>query len=138
MTNLIRWTPFRDFDRVFEEDWLMPLSSHFRTPAVDLYETDNEVVAEISIPGMDPNKINIQIENNVLHVRSDEEQVREETGKDYYRKEMRKGMFARSISLPSEVDPDQVKAVSEKGILKITMPKSEKAKPRKVSVQVQD
>jgi len=139
MTNrLVRWAPFRDFDKVFEEDWLMPAARHLRGPAVDLYETDNEVIAEVSIPGIDPKKVNVEIENNVLHIRMDEEQVIEDKNKDYYRKEVRRGMFARSLALPTEVDSDKVTATSEKGILKIVMPKSEKVKPKRVNIEVKD
>lgn len=139
MTNLVRWEPFRELERVFDEtDWFGAAGRNFRVPAVDLYETENELVAEVSIPGLDAKKVNVQIENNVLHIRSDEETVSEDTGKDYYRKEVRRGMFARSLALPAEVDAEKVSAVSEKGILKITMPKSERAKPKKVNIDVKD
>ena len=138
MTNLIQWTPFRELDRVFEDDFFMPIASRLHAPAVDLYETDNDVVAEVSIPGIDPKKVDVEIENNILHIRSNEESVSEDKGKGYYRKEVRRGMFARSIGLPVDVDADKVKATSEKGILKIVMPKSEKAKPKKVSVDIKD
>lgn len=137
-SNLVRWAPFRDFDKIFEEDWLMPAARHLRGPAVDLYETDNEVVAEVSIPGIDPKKVDVQIENNVLHIRSEEEEITEDKNKDYYRKEVRRGMFARSIALPTEVDSDKVSATSEKGILKIIMPKSEKVKAKKVNIDIKD
>jgi HSP20 family protein len=138
MTNLVRWEPFQEIEKVFGDDWFAPVNRAFRSPAVDLYETDNEVVAEISIPGMDPKKVNVEIENNVLHFRSEEQTESESSGKDYYRKELRRGMFARSIALPTEVDADKVTATSEKGILKIVMPKSEKVKPKKVEIDIKD
>jgi HSP20 family protein len=115
-------------------DW----GNFFRGPAVDLYETENEIIAEVSIPGMDPKKINIEIENNVLSIRSDEEVVSEDSSKDYYRKEVRRGTFDRSIRLPVEVDADKISASSEKGLLKIVMPKSEKAKTKRVTVDIKD
>ncbi len=138
MTNLVRWEPFRELERMFDEDTFAPMFRTMRSPAVDLYETDNEVVAEVSIPGMDAKKVDVEIENNVLHIRSNDEQVSEDKGKDYYRKEVRRGMFARSIALPTEVDSDKVTATSEKGILKIVMPKSEKVKPKKVAIDIKD
>lgn len=138
MTNLVSWTPMRELERFFEDDFFMPVMSRTYAPAVDLYETYSDVVAEVSIPGMDPKKINLEIENNVLHLRSEDEEVKEDKGKDYYRKEVRRGMFARSIGLPVEIDADKVVATSEKGILKITMPKSEKAKPKKISIELKD
>ncbi|HEX5429889.1 MAG TPA: Hsp20/alpha crystallin family protein [Patescibacteria group bacterium] len=137
-SNIIKWAPFRDFDRIFEEDWLMPAARHLRAPAVDLYETDADVVAEVSIPGIDPKKVNVEIENNVLHIRMDEQEVFEDRDKDYYRKEVRRGQFARSLALPTEVDADKVSAACAHGILKITMPKSEKVKPRKVNIDINE
>jgi HSP20 family protein len=134
MTNLIRFTPMRELERLFEDDF--GFASRINSPQVNLYETDNEVVAEVSVPGMDPKKVNVEIENNVLHLRGEEQQVNEDKGKDYYRKEIRSGMFARSIALPAEVDADKVRATYEKGILKIEMPKSERAKPKKVTVDI--
>lgn len=120
MTQLIRWTPFRELDRVFDEDFFGPILQRFRAPDVDLYETDSEVVAEVAIPGMDPKKVNVEIENNVLHIRG----------------EIRSGIFNRSIRIPTGIDVDRITAIYEYGILKIAMPKSEKAKPKKVSVEV--
>ncbi len=136
MANLVRFTPFRELDRFFEDDFFMPIVGRMQSPEVDLYETDNEVVAEISIPGLDPKKINVEIENNVLHIKGGDEQVTEDKNRDYYRKEVRRGSFARSIALPTEVDAEGISAVCERGVLKVTMPKSEKVKPRKVEIEV--
>lgn len=135
MNNLIQWSPIRDLERLFEDDLTFP-RAYTRTPAVDLYETDNEVVAEVSIPGMDPKQVQVEIENNVLHIRSEQSEEHEDQGKGYYRKEVRRGMFARSMALPVEVDADRVSAHAENGILKVAMPKSEKAKPKKVNVEI--
>ena len=138
MTNVIKFTPFRDLDRFFDEDFMLPVLPRMSSPALDLYETDNDLVAEVSIPGIDPKKVNVEIENNVLHIKGGEDYEREDKGKGYYRKEVRKGNFARSLGLPIEVEADKVKAVCEKGIMKIVMPKAEKAKPKKVTVEVKE
>lgn len=138
MTNLVKFAPFREFDRMFEDDLFMPLVGRMQAPAVDLYETDNEVIAEVSIPGMDPKNVNVEIENNVLHVKGGDEQVVEDKQRDYYRKEVRRGTFARSLALPVEVDADKVTATHERGVLKVVMPKSEKVKPRKVAVDIKE
>jgi HSP20 family protein len=138
MTNLVKFTPFRELDRFFEDDVFMPVVGRMHGPAVDLYETDNDVVAEVVIPGMDPKKINVEIENNILHIKGEEEQVIEDKARDYYRKEVRRGSFARSIALPVEVDPEKISAAAEKGVLKIVMPKTEKVKPRKVAIDIKD
>ncbi|MGE5297649.1 MAG: Hsp20/alpha crystallin family protein [Acidobacteriaceae bacterium] len=136
MAQLVKFTPFSDIDKFFNDDFFMPILPRTGSPAIDLYETDNEIVAEVSVPGIDPKKVNIEIENNILHIRSEESEEKLEQGRDYYRKEVRKGVFARSIGLPVEVEADKVSASSEKGMLKIVMPKSEKAKPKKVHVDV--
>jgi HSP20 family protein len=138
VANLVKFTPFRELDRFFEEDLFMPVMGRLQVPAVDLYETDEEVVAEVSIPGLDPKAVNVEIENNILHVRGGNEQVVEDRQRDYYRKEVRSGSFARSLALPTEVDADKVTASYERGVLKIVMPKSEKAKPRKVNVEMKE
>jgi HSP20 family protein len=138
MTNLIRWTPFGDLDRIFDEEPFLPMVNRFGGPATDLYETEDAVVAEVSVPGIDPKNVNVEIENNVLHVRAEQSSVVEDKGKDYYRKEVRRGAFARSFGLPAEVDAEKVKANYEKGILKIEMPKTEKAKPKKISVDIKE
>jgi HSP20 family protein len=138
MNQVIKFTPFQELDRFLSDDFFMPVFPKIQSPAVDLYETDNEVVAEVSAPGIDPKKVQVEIENNVLHIRSEETDEKEQKGRDYYRKEVRKGMFARSIGLPVEVEADKVKASCEKGIIKIEMPKSEKAKPKKVAVEIKD
>ncbi|MBI2356098.1 MAG: Hsp20/alpha crystallin family protein [Candidatus Doudnabacteria bacterium] len=135
MTHLVRWTPFRELEKAFEDDFFS-IATRIHSPAVNLYETENEVVAEVSIPGIDPKKVSVEIENNVLHIRGEESSEQEDKGRDYYRKEIRSGMFGRSIGLPTEVDADKVKATSQNGILKIVMPKSEKSKPKRVDVEV--
>lgn len=139
MSNIIRFTPFQEFDRFLDDDFFMPVwGKRGIAPAIDLYETENEVVAEVGIPGFDPKKVNIEIENNVLHIRGEEQQEVEDKDRGYYRKEVRRGAFARSVSLPTEVESGKVNATCEKGLLKIVMPKSEKVKPRKVNVEIKD
>jgi HSP20 family protein len=136
MTQLVKFTPFRELERFFDEDVFLPVFPRLHAPALDLYETEDEVVAEVSIPGMDPKQVSVEIENNMLHIHADKTEESEDTGRGYYRKEVRRGTFSRSIALPMEVDTDNVTATSENGIMRIVMPKSEKAKPKKVAVEV--
>jgi HSP20 family protein len=138
MTNLVKFTPFRELDRMFEEDFFMPVLGRMHTPAVDLYENENEIVAEVTIPGIDPKSVSVEIENNILHIKGGDQEAVEDKGRDYYHKEVRRGGFARSIALPVEVDADKVSASSERGVLKIVMPKSEKVKPRKVNIDIKE
>ena len=106
------------------------------TPAVDMYEDKDNIIVEAQLGGIDPDKVDISIENNVLTLKGESEKKSEVEEKDYYRKEIRRGSFYRSIALPSKVDGDQAAAVSEGGLLKITIPKSVEVKPKTIKVQV--
>lgn len=141
MMAIMRWDPFHEFDRMFGENWgLVPMmkSMHIRIPAADVSETDKEVIVEIEVPaGIDPEKVDIMIESDMLTARGSVEEEHETKDKHYHRKEIRKGSFERHISLPVRVKADAAVAVSDKGILKIVIPKLESEKASKVHVQVQ-
>jgi len=138
---LIPWKPFFDLDRFFEdEDWFLPVIPRRKAlePAMDIYETDKEVVAEVNIPDYNPEKVEISVEDGVLRVSGKTEEKKEEKEKDYWRKEIRRGSFERMTKLPAAVKEDAVEAVYEKGVLKITMPKA-KAKPAsKVKIKIKE
>ncbi|MDP1884020.1 MAG: Hsp20/alpha crystallin family protein [Candidatus Moranbacteria bacterium] len=134
--GLINWSPnfpFRDFDKIFEEGaW----SGTDFTPAMDIYQDNDNVIVETPLPGVDPDKVDITIENDVLTISghaTDEKEVKRE---DYYRKEVRRGSFSRSVILPMGVKADAAEAHSEKGVLKIVIPKAEEAKPKKIAVKI--
>src|SRR3989339_983838 len=137
--SIIRWTPMLpavdDIDRWFD-DWPgMRGLSNF-VPALDVYQTKDEVVVETALAGIDPDKVNISIANDVLTIEGTAEHKSEVDEKNYYRKEIRSGSFHRSVALPAAVDGDRAKATYEKGVLKITIPKAERAKPKTVKVEV--
>ena len=136
---IIRWDPFREmtqlqnrFDRLFEavggrqESWL---------PAVDVFDTQDAVMLKAELAGMDPDDIQIEVEDNVLTIKGErkfEEQVDEER---YYRVERRFGSFQRSLALPQGVKPDRIEAAYDDGILTVTVPKAEQEKPKRIEVQ---
>lgn len=131
---------FFDTDRFFsDENWRLPqlFSIKLSEPALDLYETDKEIVAELNAPGFDPKKIEITVEDQCLRIKGDMEKKEEEKKKDYWRKEIRKGSFERLVRLPSAVDEKKVKASYKKGVLKIVMPKITTAKAKKVKIKVE-
>lgn len=137
---LIKWTPFfpefEDMDKVF--DSMLPAVRGDRfgfTPAVDMYEDKDDIVVETQLGGIDPEKVDISIENNVLTIKGESEKKSEVEEKNYYRKEIRRGSFYRSIPLPTKVDGDKASAVSEGGILKITVPKASEVKPKTIKIQ---
>jgi len=125
---IIPWRPFGDLDRFFDEDFdwhpVIPFRG-FKEPAMDVYETDKEVIAEISVPGYDPKKVHIEVKDNVLYVEGSMEKKEEEKGKNFFRKEIRRGSFSRVISLLAQVKEDKAEATYEDGILKVVIPKKE-------------
>jgi len=150
MADLIRWDPFRDMvslrdamDRLFEESVVRPRGSwptpagREQTLALDVHETDQDLVVEASLPGMSPDEVDISIVGNTLTIKADHEEKREqeEEGK-YYFHERRYGTVQRSVGLPVEVDADKAEAIFENGVLKLTLPKAEEAKPKHIEVKV--
>ena len=124
--DIIRWRPMMDMDRWFDGD--VPssfLSGAPFTPAVDVYQTKDVVIVETPLAGIDPEKVNISVEKKT-----------EIDEKNYYRKEIRTGMFHRSVALPTAVNGEQADATYDKGMLKISIPKAEHVKPKSIKVKV--
>ncbi len=138
---IVRWTPLfpniDEFDKWFDDWSIMPRMSNF-VPALDVYQTKDSVVVETPVAGIDPENVNISIENDVLTLEGKSEKKSEVDEKNYYRKEVRYGSFHRSVALPVSVNGEKAKATYEKGVLKITIPKEERAKPKTVKVEVKD
>jgi HSP20 family protein len=124
---------FQDFNDMFE-DFAGPMSKTGFSPAVDVYEKDNKVVAETPLPGIDPDKLKISIENDVLSIEGSTEKSTEVDEKNYYRKEIRSGSFHRAVALPAAVNGEKANAEYKDGVLKITIPKEERAKPRQIKI----
>lgn len=140
--SLIKWTPFLsefdDMDKMMESMLPAVRGNQFGfTPAVDMYEDKDNIIIETQLGGIDPEKVDISIENNVLSIKGESEKKSEVEDKNYYRKEIRRGSFYRSIPLPTKVDGDQASAVNEDGILKITVPKAAEIKPKTIKIQSQ-
>lgn len=125
--RLIPWKPFEELDRFLNEDDLfLPLVHRIQgvEPAMDVYETEQDVIAEVNVPGMDPEQIDVFVEQNILRVRGSHEETKEEKEKGYVRREIRRGSFERAVRLPSAVNEDKIDATYANGVLKIVMPKS--------------
>lgn len=139
--SLIPWKPFSDLDKFFsDDDWLLPVFPRMDIgkPAMDIYETDKEIVAEVSIPDFDPEKVDVSVEDGVLRVTGKMDEKKEEKEKGYWRKEIRKGSFERMVRLPAAVKENEVDAIYEKGVLKITMPKAKTEPKPKVQIKVKE
>ena len=139
--SLIKWSPFLsdnyfdDMDKMISEFMSISRGNKGFIPAVDMYEDNDNVVVETQLAGIDLEKIDIFIENDVLCIKGEGEKKTEVEEKNYYRKEIRRGNFYRSIPLPTRVDGDKASAVAEEGILKIYIPKASEAKPKSIKIK---
>ncbi len=139
--SLIKWSPFLsdhfdDIDKSVNDFLPMLRNGQFGfTPAVDMYEDRDSIIVEAQLSGMNPDKISVSIENDVLCIKGEGEKQSEVEDKNYYRKEIRRGTFYRSIPLPTKVDGDKARAVNEDGVLKITIPKAEEIKPKTIKIE---
>lgn len=126
-------TAFEDMmNRLFAE----PAGTRPWTPAVDIAETDNELVLKADVPGVKLEDINIEVENGTLSLSGNRSYATEENKGGYHRQERFYGSFHRAFVLPETVDLEKVAAGYENGVLTITMPKKEIAKPRTIKVGV--
>jgi HSP20 family protein len=105
-------------------------------PPVDIFEEDNAIRIMAEIPGVRPEDVKLTVENNVLTIQGSKQQVAEERADRVHRYERTYGTFERSFTLPTTVDAGNIKATYENGVLSVTLPKVEKAKPRQIEVQV--
>jgi HSP20 family protein len=104
-------------------------------PPIDVYEKDDTYVVQVELPGMDPSNIDVTVENGVLSIRGErrfEDKLEDENAR---RIERRFGAFLRQLSLPTEVDADKIDANYRDGILTVTVPKVEAAKPKRITVK---
>lgn len=123
---------FQDsLSRLFSEPGSRPW-----TPAVDVYETENELVLKADVPDVDPKNVGIQIENGTLTLKGERKFEHNVNGRGFHRIERGYGSFVRAFSLPETVDPDKVKADYRNGVLTVTLPKKEVAKPRTINVEI--
>jgi HSP20 family protein len=105
-------------------------------PPVDIYEDEHNIILKIEVPGIDEKDIDVRIQNNTLTVQGDRKIEKEEKEENFRRVERQYGSFTRSFTLPSSVDPGQVSARCDKGVLKINLGKKAEAKPTQIKVSV--
>ena len=139
--SLIKWSPmiepWSDFDKLLDLPANWGNLTNF-TPAIDIWEDENNVYMETPLPGIDPDKMSISIENDILTIEGSQEKKTEIDEKNYYRNEVRSGSFHRAVALPASVKSDSASASYQNGILTVTVPKEEKAKPKKVKIDVKN
>jgi HSP20 family protein len=111
-----------------------PRTSRPWSPAVDVHETENELVLKADIPDVDLKDVDVQVEKQTLTIKGHRQFEKESNGKAYHRIERSYGSFVRSFALPATVDSEKVAAEYKNGVLTITLPKKEAAKPRQVKI----
>ncbi len=143
---IIRWDPFRDFvtlrdrmNRLFDETVTRrgeesDLMSTAWAPSVDIYETENELVMNAEIPGIEENDVEVKIEDNSLTIQGERKMEKETKEENYHRVERSYGGFYRTFSLPHYIDQEKIKAEHNNGVLKIRLPKKPELKPRNVKI----
>ena len=146
MASLMRWDPFGEMrglrermDRVFDDFFRSPRlipweSAEFVFP-LDVYETEDSLVVKAPLPGVRPEDVDISITGDILTIKGEtrgEEEVKRE---NCHRRELRYGSFCRSVPLPTQVEHGKAEAVFEQGVLTVTLPKAEEAKPKTIKVK---
>jgi len=149
MTVLTRWDPFREFttlqermNRLVRDQYRAEggseesLTTTNFAPPVDVYEDEHSITLKIEVPGIDEKDIDVRIENNTLTVHGERKFEKEEKEENFRRVERQYGSFTRSFTLPNTVDPEQVNATYNKGVLKVNLAKKAEAKPKQIKVNV--
>ena len=142
MATLVRWSPFRELATMQTEmSRLMNglLEGNGQTtqswvPALDVWETENELVYAFDLPGIPQEKVNVEVEDGSLTVTAERERSQELSGERFYRFERRFGTFTRTIGLPQGVNDENIRAEFRDGVLEIHVPKPEQAKPRRIQI----
>lgn len=149
---ITRWDPFRELyglqnqmSRLFRDSFgsMTPtgesdefLAAGSFVPPVDVYEDEHNLFIRAEVPGIDPNDLDVKVENNVLTLRGDRKWNKEEKEENFHRVERRYGSFTRSFTLPTTVNSDDVHANYNNGVLEIKLAKRAEAKPKQIKVGV--
>lgn len=145
--TLVRWDPFRDLVSIQDElnrlfgrtftggESMRPAAAGSWMPAMDVYETEESIVAKLELPGIEPGDVDVSVEDHTLTVSGTREFTSDTNEENYHRVERRYGSFVRSISLPQTADVERVSASFDKGVLTVEVPKVERAKPKKIEIK---
>jgi HSP20 family protein len=145
MATLVRWEPFREMaalqsevsrlmNGLFEGQATGNGRAQSWVPAVDVWETENELVYAFDLPGIPEEKISVELEDGALTVSAEREKQIEQTGDRYFRFERRYGTFARTIAVPQGVSDDAITATYTDGVLEVHVPKPEQPKPKRIQI----
>ena len=148
MANIVRWDPFREMvtlreamDSLFENAMITPLTGGQQQMGgnlpLDVTENEDNFVVKASVPGIDPNDLDITVNADVLTIKGEMKAEQEKQGERYHLRERRWGSFTRSINLPAPVKADAVEADYHNGVLTLTLPKTEEVKPKRITIKGQ-
>ena len=148
---IVRWEPFRELramqdrmNRLFNDPFfrgVLPYGEEAASltrwaPAVDIYETGDNIVVKAELPGVDPKDLDVRIEDNTLFLKGERKLEKEVKEENYHRIERSYGSFTRSFALPNSVDADKTSAEYKDGVLTLTIPKREEAKPKTIKIHM--
>ncbi len=146
MSSMMRWQPSRDIvslrdmmDRLFEDAFVTPRGMIMpfggSELAVDMYETNDNVVVKTALPGVNPDDVDVTITGDTLTIKGESKEETENKEENYLRRERHYGSFSRSVTLPSGLQTDKTEASFDNGMLTLKIPKSEQVKPKSIKVQ---
>ncbi|HEU4354944.1 MAG TPA: Hsp20/alpha crystallin family protein [Actinomycetota bacterium] len=147
--TIVRWDPFRDLVSIQDElnrlfgrtftgvEPTRPTAAGAWMPSMDVYETEDKIVATIELPGIDPKDVEVAVEDSTLTVSGSREFSSEIQEENVHRIERRYGSFTRAITLPQTADTEKVEAAFDKGVLTVEVPKVEKAKPKRIQIRAE-
>lgn len=137
--KLVKWNKDFPFPSIFDDDdfWsFSPVNFNAQDSGLNMYETDDTVVVEASVPGVPEDEVNVSIEGNILTISADFEETDEEKEKKkVVYKSSRRSSFRYSTNLPRMVVGSEAEAEVENGVVKVTIPKSEEEKPKRIEVR---
>ncbi len=144
--DLESWNPFKEFQLMAEKfsplfDEMFPFEKNKESslsdwvPAMDIYESDDAIKISAELPGLDKKDVEITVNNNVLTIKGEKKIDKEIKKENYYRCERSYGTFVRSFTIADYVDPENIKAQFKNGVLEITIPKKEHAKPKEITIE---
>jgi HSP20 family protein len=143
--TIVRWNPIREmnsfwntFDRLMDERGMSfdePAARHWGL-AVDVMENEDAYVLQASIPGVNPEDIDVTLEDNVLQIAAETRMDETIKSEEYRLRERRFGSFSRSLRFPVDINPEAIDAKYENGVLTLTVPKAEEVKPKKIAVSI--
>lgn len=146
---IVKFSPFKELsamqdrmNRLFDESFFrypfrpdIGLTASGWIPAVDIYETDKEIVLKVELPEMEEKDIEIKVEDDTLILQGERKLEKETREEDYHRIERAYGCFSRSFTLPHTVDREKIKAAHKNGVLRISMPKKAESKPKQIKIE---